>query len=245
MKWRRLGPANQIALWIAIWILYAMLGLHIGWGAEPPTPPIDWPESVAVGELLILDAPETAVGEPWSVYPPNVVYRIVDSGKTLVVATSAPGTVIIAIAEGTAESVTVRQVAIVIGEGQPDIDPDPIDPVVEGKLHVLLIYETDLGEEGSLSQEQSGIPTAVGMLEYLAGHCADEDGTPAYRFLDPDSDTDGLPEDWQEVFARGLRSGEGKLPWIIIASDQGGSYEGELPDDLVGTMEILKRFGGE
>jgi hypothetical protein len=213
------------------------------YSAEPPA---DWPESVAVGELLILDAPEDAQSPAWSVWPPDTVFRVVDANHVLVVQTSRPGVVIIALADSSADAVDVFQFAITIGDGGPGPGPIPPEPIpVVGKLHVLLLYESQPNKPGSLSQDQSGIPTAVGLLEYLAGHCADADGSPAYRFLDPDADIDGLPEDWQQVFNRGAEAGKGKFPWLIVASSEGGSYEGPLPENLDATMELLQVYGGK
>lgn len=221
---------------IPLWI--AALWFGVVFGAEPTT---DWPESVAVGELLILDAPEASENVAWSVYPADTIFRIVDANHAIVIETAAPGVVIVALADGS-DPLTVTQAAIVIGDGGPG--PGPLPPTT-GKLHVLLLYETDASEPGHLTQEQSGILAAVPILEYLDSHCADEDGQPAYRFLDDDADTSNLAEDWQEVIARGLSAGERSLPWLIVASDRGGSYEGKLPDDVDGMLELLKRFGGE
>jgi hypothetical protein len=237
---------------LLVWLLLAAIA-----GAAEPlaiTPaPADWPTQVEVGELLVLEAPEDAQGVAWSVYPTETDCREFATERAIVVATSHAGVVIVAMASGSADAVTVCQLAIVIG--QPSPEPGPVPPVpdpptpVVGKLHVLLIYESTPNKPGSLSPDQSGIPTAVPLLEYLAEHCADENGSPAYRFLDINADIDGMPDDWQTSIKRGIESSGGKKPWLIIAAGDGkktlGSYEGPLPEDLDATMELLHVYGGK
>lgn len=249
------------------WFVLGVVFFSIGWlanravfPAEPPpptpiiVPAIDWPGKVEYGDLFYLDSPDTTEDPQdvaWSVWPIDHVYYVEADGKRLYVQAKPSGVVIVSLARMVGGKLVNTPWEITIGEGgpnpdpQPDPFPDPSPDPVEGKIHVLLIYESTPNQPGSLSREQEGIPTAAKIIEYLKEHCADEDGQPAYRFLDPDADVDGLPQDWQEVFARGLRTGKGKFPWLIVASDQGGSYEGPLPDDLEGTLEMLKRYGGE
>ena len=191
---------TQWLFWGVFWIA-CFTGLLCR-SAEPvpfSPPPADWPTEVEVGELLILNAPPEATGVAWSLFPPETGYRAFETEKAIVIKTRASGTIIVAMAEGTAETVTVCQAAIMIGEGEPGPNPGPFPgPIIEGKLHVLLLYETAPNQPGSLSQQQEGIPTAKDMLEYLGAHCVNESGTPAFRFLDKDADIDGLPADWQE-----------------------------------------------
>jgi hypothetical protein len=111
-------------------IIIAVSVLAVGWasGAEPlpiTPPPESWPTEVELGELLILE-PEAGEIARWSVYPLGTECMVFPSANALVVATSRPGTIIIAMTTGTGETATICQAAIVIGDPAPGPGPSPL-----------------------------------------------------------------------------------------------------------------------
>jgi hypothetical protein len=92
----------------------------------PVTPPPEsWPTEVELGELLVLEPEEGEIAR-WSVYPNDIDCVIFPESNALVVATSRPGIIIIAMAIGTGEEATICQAAIVIGDPAPGPGPSPL-----------------------------------------------------------------------------------------------------------------------
>ena len=131
------------------------------------------------------------------------------------------------------------------GSGPVPPPPPPPPPPVPSVLHVLIVY--DASSPYSMPLEQAAILTSVPVKQYLDSHCAKEklpDGTlqPAHRFLDTNADVSKQPSDWQAVFKRTA----GKpLPWLIIANESGGTFEGPLPASPNGFLAELQKLGGK
>jgi hypothetical protein len=126
----------------------------------------------------------------------------------------------------------------------PGPNPGPSPPPDVGPLHVLFLYETD-NVEDPMPAQQRDIVTSRLVLSYLADKCSKTAGHPNYRFLDDDSDLSKMPYDWQEVAARAKTDRNFETPWVVIANDKGGSFEGPWPEDPAAMLELLKKYGGE
>ena len=107
-----------------------------------------------------------------------------------------------------------------------------------GKLRVMLIEETEARQ--SLPANQRLILTSKVVRDYLDTHCVVEDGTPAYRFLDPNDDVSRLSKADQEIFQRPRKS----VPWLTLTN--GSRYfDGPLPDVPPAKFVVwLQQYGG-
>jgi len=134
----------------------------------------------------------------------------------------------------------VREVYLTVGN-DPGPNPNP-DPPTPGKLHVLIVYESDQNEE-----TQPDYLTSLILRRYLDTHCDTESlmggQVPTYRMWDIDSDVSGQPADWRTAFNR-ARDGHTSLPWITVSNGV-DSFDGPLPDDVTGVVELLQKYGGK
>lgn len=126
----------------------------------------------------------------------------------------------------------------------PEPKPEPVptpEPVVKtGKLHVMVVYEKD--DLPTMPPSQIAVLYGKATRDYLSSHCDTEAGTPTYRILDKDLPLDKESADWQAVRKRATGK---QPPWIIVANDVGGSFEGPLPKDEDAMLALLKKYGGQ
>lgn len=122
----------------------------------------------------------------------------------------------------------------------PDPVPPPVPPPipVDG-FRVLIVYESS--ELATMPRAQLVSLYAQQVRDYLAAHCVKgPDGrTAEWRVWDQNVSTANEAKLWQDAMARK----RDKLPWIVISTGKTG-YEGPLPADTAGTLELLRKYGG-
>lgn len=118
---------------------------------------------------------------------------------------------------------------------KPDVQPAPIP--LPG-FRVLIIEESS--ERARLPITQQNILFSPELRDFLNSKCVTgPDGrTPEWRILDQDTQ---FPATCDLAWCQAMKRPRGQVPWIVI-SDGVQGYEGRLPDDLAGTMELLRRF---
>lgn len=116
------------------------------------------------------------------------------------------------------------------GPDDGDLDEAPIDG--DG-LRVLFIYESS--ERMAETIEASFFSQEV--ERYLNANCEKVDGKADFRRLDPDAKF----TDPNHRFAKALRRPRNSLPWLIISNGETG-YEGEFPDTVQKTLDLIQRF---
>jgi len=144
-------------------------------------------------------------------------------------------------------------------EPNPDPHPNP-DPAPVG-LRVLAVYETD--DLDNMPPGQADIFANKILRAWLAANCKDEDGQPAFRFLDKDNDVSRLSDAWQALFREALqlmeqlkiqqakqisaacKNGtllEQKPISVLLAISSKGKYSGDLPADAEAMLILLSKY---
>ncbi len=127
----------------------------------------------------------------------------------------------------------------VLGDAPP-VPPGPTPPVPPvppspGGLRVLIVCET----ADPIPASQHSILYGQEVRDYLTAKCLKVDGAAEWRIWDQNDNVTNETKEWQALFAMPRK----ELPWIVIASPQGG-YEGPLPKTVAETVALLKKFGG-
>jgi hypothetical protein len=120
----------------------------------------------------------------------------------------------------------------------PGPTPGPAPIPLEG-FRAIILYES--GEVSKLPVAQQNVLYAKSVRDYLNSKAVvGADGkTKEWRIWDKDVDAASEAKHWQDV----LKRPRTKTPWIIISTGKSG-YEGELPDTVDKTLELLKKYGG-
>lgn len=132
---------------------------------------------------------------------------------------------------------------------EPRPEPQPNPNPTPGALSVLVLYDTDLIDNGPI--QQASIATSKEVRDYLAAKCVKEKvklpngketEVPAFRFLSKTvaKDLSKLPPNVQGWVKEALTR---KIPSITIYNGK-DVYRGDLPANVADTMALLKRFGG-
>ena len=136
--------------------------------------------------------------------------------------------------------VTPRWEEVIVSKGQKRVVTgvyESLSPVTG--LRVLVVYETD--DLDNMPPDVASLHTSKVLRDWLAKSCADEDGQPAFRFLDKDNDVSRLSREWRDLFNEAL-----ELPMpVLIATGPGGKFIGVLPSDVETMITLLTEYGDE
>ena len=119
----------------------------------------------------------------------------------------------------------------------PPTPPTPPTPVTS-PLRVLIAYDST--KVPSWTADKSEILIDTDIRSYLNTHCPVEDGQPAARVWDENSDISTAPKfkaQWDAAKAAG------KDPSIVITTTSATNVF-DLPADKTATLDLLKKFGG-
>ena len=193
----------------------------------------EWPgpERVAVGELLILRAPE-AERHAWSVWPGEARYAVFEGGTILVVETRVQGSRVLASASLVDGQLSAEQHEVVVGEGPGPDPPPPPPPPPTDVLWVLVVEESS-----QRTPEQAAVLVSPKVRAWFA---ADEDRH--WRLVDRDvlDEHGNVPED----LARWIKMAEGlTLPRVFLINETGGLVDQvPLPATPEAMLDLLKQY---
>ncbi len=203
---------------------------------------LDWPHQVAVGQLLILDAPPN-VACTWEVSGEDSegadfkpVWR--EFPGAVVVETAVPGAVTVSLTTDAQRG--LRNVTWCVGVGEEtDPRPDPVPPP-SGKIFAVVIEET--GDRDKYTPQQVQALIAKSDLDYMKSKGY------LYRRVDRDVvEPDGQGGDRTPLaIASFLQRAKGQtLPRLIIANESGAVlYDGVVVDEA-SVLRTLKQYGGD
>lgn len=118
----------------------------------------------------------------------------------------------------------------------PNPNPDPT-PTPGGNIRVAFVIESS----ESMPQEVIDEFSSADGRKYMNDHAAKENGQPAYRVFDKDTDVAHESAYWQKVLAEPRKS----TPWLYIDPDGlRRSYSAEPPKTVPEFMTLLKKYGG-
>ena len=140
----------------------------------------------------------------------------------------------------TTESDIVRQQLTVMGPRPP---PDPVDPVdppepVES-FRVIFVKESG----ATLSLEQTAIPGAKVIRDYLNSKTTKEDGLPGWREYDPQMNTANEQPTMKELW-KVVKGSIEATPTMVIEVN-GHATVMPFPETVEEAMETLKKYGGD
>jgi len=225
---------------------------------QQPSAPTITPESIYVVQstvpLIALQSPDGILKLTAEVGPIRIRGRFADgdgkietrnySAKYLVFVDGVkPGTTeLILIPHGvTAEKDIVRQVLTVSGEGPrpppgPGPGPDPPEPVKS--FRVIFVKESG----STLPSEQTAIPGAKAIRDYLTSKTTPEGGLAGWREYDPQQSTANEQPTMKALWA----AVQPKLlpaPCLVIETN-GTANVMPFPKDVAEALETLKKAGG-
>ena len=237
----------------------------------PPTPrpeiqPIDklaagqWYVIESTSELIALQSPEGVVTINRVAGPIMAMGHFVDGNNMVETRTfSSPfvyfvsaetsGKVeLILIPVGVSEaSDIVRQVLTVSGVGpqpppepDPDIDPEP-DPTPQPVVSFRVIFVKESGD--TLNSQQTAIPGAKAIREYLTAKTTPEGGLAGWREYDPQQTTDNEQPAIKALWAA-VKSQLLPAPCLVVEIN-GHATVMPFPLDVDDALKILKKYGGE
>lgn len=121
----------------------------------------------------------------------------------------------------------------------PPVPPPSPAPIALPGVSVLIVEET--GQRDDLPRGQALIFSSVLVKDYLNKVCTQDPRVAtwkAFRMWDKDINLAGEDKAWVEAMKRPRES----LPWIVISNPKGQSYEGPLPQTVVETLALLKKY---
>lgn len=121
------------------------------------------------------------------------------------------------------------------GPGPQPPGPQPPAPIAEPGFRVLIVFESEDKQKYSL--ETQSILYGISVRSFLNDKCVKENGTPAYRMYDKDTNVSNELEVWKKAMARERKS----MPWVVISNGTTG-FEGPLPNTPTEFMELCKRY---
>ena len=136
----------------------------------------------------------------------------------------------------------IVMLALVIVPRLPVPGPTPIPvppPPVTSPLRVLMAYDTTDVTSWPAATREVLVDTDV--RTYLNGHCPLEDGTPAFRIWDQNSDISTAPKfkaQWDLAKASGKKSN-------LVVTTTTKTDVLDIPDDKTKTLTLLETYGGK
>lgn len=208
-----------------------------------PASALDWPSTVEVGQLLILDAPP-GVACTWEVsgqdvdgdpYEPAWREFTEAEAGAVVISTQHRGALTVSLQTDAKRGLRNVTWVVGVGEGDDDSDDDP-PPPPPVRLFAVLVYEES--DRDDYTKEQLDAIDSVEMREYMEsrGH--------SLRVVDKDvTDGEGNPPASIASFLQ--RAKAQSLPRIIVADQSSEILVDVMVTDKASTIDALKKYGGE
>lgn len=145
----------------------------------------------------------------------------------------------------TEDSDVIRRTLTVMGGGPQPPPPDPDDPDPPTPPGPTTSFRVIFVKESGqlLSPEQTAIPGAKVIRDYLNRKCTAEDGQPGWREFDPQFAGDNEPAIMKSLW-QAVKPKIQQVPCIVIEIN-GTVTVKQFPANVAETMAVLKKAGGE
>ena len=126
----------------------------------------------------------------------------------------------------------------------PVVPPAPPQPVVTGKIRVLVVYDVlDRTLPVSKQVAFSNVVTSPEVRSYLEAKCERESsGAAAFRIAPPNTDWSRDDPFWQS--AASMRPDGISVPYVVVFRD-GKGVASPLPEKPQELLELLRKYGGQ